>query len=270
VYLRDVAVVYNTLGPTTLDRENQNRIVRLTGDVLTDVAPIGVVNDSLRARLAGLDLPEGYVLMYGGEEEAIRESNRQLLVVVLLAVFLVFAVLAVQYESLVNPFVILLAMPLSLVGVGISLRLTETPLSAPVLLGVILLAGIVVNNAILLVEYIEQFRKERDASMIEAAIEAGVIRLRPILMTTVTTMLGMTPLALGLGQGSELMRPLAIAVVGGLGTSALLTLFVVPSAYVIFNTAAEKVRRFLVGEEKVKGAEEAKEVIEAGVPATGD
>jgi multidrug efflux pump subunit AcrB len=167
--------------------------------------------------------------------------------VVLMAIFLVFVVMAVQYESVVNPFVILLAIPLSLIGVGVILWATTTPLSAPVLLGVILLAGIVVNNAILLVEYTEQMRQDRGLRREEAVVEAGAIRLRPIMMTTLTTVFGMLPLSLGLGQGSELMRPLAIAVVGGLSISALLTLFVIPCAYVIINEAAARVMDWLTG-----------------------
>ncbi len=247
IYLRDVAYVYATVGPTNILRENQNRVFRLTGDVINEIAPVGVVNDSIRARLASLELPDGYSIVFGGEEEAIRENNRQLTIVVLLAIFLVFVVLAVQYESIINPFVILLAIPLSLIGVGVALWITQLPLSAPVLLGVILLAGIAVNNSILLVEYVEQFRKERGAAMMEAVVEAGAVRLRPILMTTLTTAIGMLPLALGIGEGTEMMRPLAVTVVGGLSVSMVLTLFVVPSAYVIFNTASERVVAWLTG-----------------------
>ncbi|HUG42073.1 MAG TPA: efflux RND transporter permease subunit [Longimicrobiales bacterium] len=252
IYLRDVARVSNVLGPTEIRRENQNRVMRLTGDVIAEVATVGTVNDSIRARLSALSLPEGYGIVYGGEEEAIRENNRQLTIVVLLAIFLVFVVMAVQYESVVNPFVILLAIPLSLIGVGGLLWATSTPMSAPVLLGVILLAGIVVNNAILLVEYIEQGRRERGLSREEAVVEAGAVRLRPILMTTLTTASGMFPLALGIGQGSELMQPLAIAVVGGLSVSTLLTLFVVPSAYLIMNGAAERLGAWLTGSRRAK------------------
>ena len=246
IYLRDVARIYPRLGPTSINRENQNRIYTLTGDVITEVASVGEVNDAIRARLAELDIPEGYSVIIGGEEEAMRENSRQLAIVIALAIFLVFVVMAVQYESIVNPVVILMSIPMSLVGVGAALWITNTTLSAPVLLGVILLAGIVVNNAILLVEYIEQFRKEGHTRE-EAVMEAGAVRLRPILMTTLTTTFGMLPLALGIGQGSELMQPLAVAVVGGLLVSAFLTLFVVPSAYLILNGAAERLQTFLVG-----------------------
>ncbi|HEV2147446.1 MAG TPA: efflux RND transporter permease subunit, partial [Longimicrobiaceae bacterium] len=247
VYLRDVATVRPALGPSTILRENQNRVLRVTGDVITDVATVGEVMNGVRARLADLRLPDGYGILYGGEEEAIRENSRQLTVVVSLAIFLVFVVMAVQYESLINPFVILLAIPLSMVGVALALRLTGTPLGAPVMLGVILLAGIVVNNAILLVEYIEEFRRVPGTSMLDAAVDAGAVRLRPILMTTLTTMFGMIPLALGLGEGSELMQPLAVAMIGGLSLSTLLTLFVVPSAYVVFNSLGDRVKGWLTG-----------------------
>jgi hydrophobe/amphiphile efflux-1 (HAE1) family protein len=246
IYLRDVANVYTTAGPTSITRENQNRIFRLTGDAITEIAPVGVINDSIRHRLAGLELPEGYGLIYGGEEEAIRENSRQLAIVIGLAIFLVFVVMAVQYESFVNPFIILMAIPLSLVGVGLMLWITGTPMSAPVFLGVILLAGIVVNNAILLVEYTELARK-RGMTSTEAVIEAGSIRLRPIMMTTLTTISGMLPLAIGLGGGSEMMRPLALAVVGGLSVSMLLTLVVVPCFYVIIKDGAERLGRFVTG-----------------------
>ncbi|MGH7504739.1 MAG: efflux RND transporter permease subunit, partial [Longimicrobiales bacterium] len=248
IYVRDVATVTAKLGPSTINRENQNRVLNLNGDVVDEGGvSVGQVNDSIRVRLAGLELPAGYGLVYGGEEEAIRENNRQLAIVIALAIFLVFVVLAVQYESFVNPFVIILTIPLSLIGVGFALWLTASTLSAPVLLGVILLAGIVVNNAILLVDFAQQHRHEEGASLEEAVIEAGAIRLRPILMTTLTTVFGMLPLALGIGSGTELMQPLAIAVVGGLSLSAFLTLFVVPSAYVILNGAADTLQHWVTG-----------------------
>jgi multidrug efflux pump subunit AcrB len=247
IYLRDVASVSSGLGPTSILREQQNRILRVSGDVLTDVAPVGAISDSIQARLAGFELPDGYGIVMGGEAEAIRENNRQLLIVILLAIFLVFVVMAIQYESFTDPLVILLAIPLSLIGVGLGLWITGTPQSAPVLLGVILLAGIVVNNAILLVEYANQNRHQRGLTLEEAVVEAGAVRLRPIMMTTLTTAFGMLPLALGLGEGSELMQPLAIAVVSGMFFSMALTLFVVPGAYVGMNRLAERLKAWMVG-----------------------
>jgi multidrug efflux pump subunit AcrB len=247
VQLRDVAFVGPALGPSSVRRVNQNRQIQLTGDVLTSVASIGTVTDSIRTRLAALSLPDGYGVIIGGEAEAIEESNAQMLLVVGLAVFLVFVVLAVQYESLTDPFVILAAVPMSLVGVVGILKFTGIPFSAPALLGMILLAGIVVNNSILLVEFVKGYRTETGASSTEAVVEAGAARLRPILMTTITSLVGTAPLALGLGDGSELMRPLAIAVVGGLTVSTLLTLFVVPCLYVIMHALTDALRRFVLG-----------------------
>jgi len=239
IYLRDVAEVYTRVGPGSIVRENQNRVLRLTGDVITSEASVGEVSDAVAARLAQMDFPDGYAVILGGEADAIEENSRQLALVILVAIFLVFVVMAVQYESLVNPLAILFSVPLSLIGVAGALVVTGSSLSAPVLLGVILLAGIVVNNAILLVEYIEQFRSEGHTRE-EAVIEAGAVRLRPILMTSLTTGAGMLPLALGIGEGSSLMQPLAIAVVGGLSVSTVLTLFVVPSAYLILHGITDR------------------------------
>jgi CzcA family heavy metal efflux pump len=247
IYLRDVATVREAIGPTQIERENQNRVIEVTGDVLTEVAAVSEVSDSVRARLAGMVLPTGYGIIIGGEEEAVREANKQMLLVIGLAVFLVFVVLAVQYESVVDPLIILLAVPMGLIGVVATLWITGMPLSAPVYLGMILLAGIVVNNSILLVEFVEGFRHERGVPITEAVVEAGFVRMRPILMTTFTSLVGSMPLALGLGQGSELMRPLAVAVVGGIAFSTLLTLFVVPCAYVIMHGMAARVRGWLIG-----------------------
>ena len=234
-------------GPAHIERENQIRLVRIGGDINTEITDLGTANDAIVDRLADYDMPEGFSVVFGGEQEVIEETNRILTSVVLLALFLVFVVLAVQYERFSNPLVILTAAPLALIGVIGLLWLTETVLSAPVLLGVILLVGIVVNNAILLVEYIELGRQEQQLAPLDAALEAGRIRFRPILMTTLTTVCGMLPLAIGLGEGAEIMRPLAIAVVGGLLVSMALTLFVVPCIYLILNPIAEKVSAWMTG-----------------------
>ncbi|MCA9729310.1 MAG: efflux RND transporter permease subunit, partial [Candidatus Eisenbacteria bacterium] len=237
IYLRDVAKVNNTLGPTTIRRENQNRVLQLTGDVISEVASVGEVNDEIRRRLARLDLPDGYAVLIGGEQEAIEENNRQLAIVVALAIFLVFVVLAVQYESVVNPLVIILAIPLSLIGVGLLLALTGTSLSAPVLLGVILLAGIVVNNAILLVHQALTYMREDGMSPREAVVASVRTRTRPIFMSSLTSVFGMLPLVLMTGAGSELYRGIGSVVVGGLTVSTLFTLVVVPAMFSLFIDA---------------------------------
>ena len=248
VFLRDIAAVEHAVTPATIRRENQNRRIEVSGDVITAVASIGQVTDSIRNRLSDLALPDGYGLIIGGEQEAIDDTNSQMFLVIGLAIFLVFVVLAVQYESLLDPLIILTAVPLGMIGVIAILGITNTPFSAPVYLGMIMLAGIVVNNSILLVEFAKQFRQEGDHTLEESVVEAGVVRMRPIMMTTVTSLVGAMPLALGLGQGGELMRPLAISVVGGLAVSSLLTLFVVPSFYVILHHAGDSVKRFVLGD----------------------
>ncbi len=247
VLLRDVAHFELGAGPANIERENQSRVQRVVGDINTQVNDVSSIMAMVDERLQGLTLPDQYSLIFGGQWEAIQETNREISRVVLLALFLVFVVLAVQYERLINPLVILTAAPLSLVGVVVMLWLTNTPMSAPVLIGVVLLIGIVVNNAILLVEYIEIGRRELGLSAVDAIIEAGGVRLRPILMTTLTTVTGMAPLAIGLGQGAEIMRPLAIAVVGGLLGALILTLIIVPCFYLVGSRGAEWLHSRVVG-----------------------
>lgn len=248
VFLNDVAKVEPAISPSTIRRENQNRRIEVSGDVITAIAPVGAVTDSIRSRLADMNMPDGYGLIIGGEQEAIDDTNKQMVLVIGLAIFLVFVVLAVQYESLLDPLIILGAVPLALIGVVAILGVTGTSFSAPVLLGMIMLAGIVVNNSILLVEFAKEYRLEHNVSTTEAVVEAGVVRMRPILMTTFTSLVGAMPLALGLGDGGELMRPLAIAVLGGLSVSSLLTLFVVPCMYVILHTMGDAVEKFFLGD----------------------
>ncbi|TVQ52544.1 MAG: efflux RND transporter permease subunit [Phycisphaerales bacterium] len=254
ILLRDVARFELGAGPAHIVRENQSRAVRVGGDINTQVADVGTIMREVEARMAGIELPEQYSMIFGGQWETIQETNRELFIVILLALFLVFVVMAVQYERLSNPLIILAAAPLALIGVAGILWMTETPLSAPVLIGVILLIGIVVNNAILLVEYIEIGRREKGYAIREAVVEAGRIRLRPILMTTATTVLGMTPLAIGLGSGAEIMQPLALCVIGGLLVSMFLTLFVIPCLYLIITGGAERLRAALLGPPKRSSA----------------
>ncbi|MDQ2076107.1 efflux RND transporter permease subunit [Marinimicrobium sp. ABcell2] len=247
VLLRDVARFEMSTGPAHIERENQGRIQRVVGNINTQVSDVGTIMEQVEERLQGMEMSDRYSLIFGGQWEAIQETNRELMSVIGLALFLVLVVLAVQYERLTNPLVILAAAPLSLIGVVLMLWATGTPLSAPVMIGVVLLIGIVVNNAILLVEYIELGRRNHNLSIEDAVLEAGSIRLRPILMTTLTTVVGMTPLAIGLGEGAEIMRPLAIAVIGGLMGAMLLTLAVIPCLYLVSSRGAEWLKAKLVG-----------------------
>ena len=156
-----------------------------------------------------------------------------------LAVFLVFVVMAVQYESLRNPLVILLGIPFTTIGVAAGIHWLSIPISMPIWLGMIMLAGIVVNNAIVLVEQIE-VERERGREMIEAIVEGARLRLRPIMMTTLTTVMGMLPLAIGFGEGSEMLQPLAVVIVWGLSFSMLVTLVLIPAVYRMMHLFTDK------------------------------
>lgn len=253
VQLSDVARFTLGDGPAHIERENQVRVQRITGTFNTTFNDAGSIMSEIRTRIEAMDIPEQYGLIFGGQFEAVEETDREMMTVILLAIFLVFVVLAVQYERLSNPIVIMAAAPLCLIGVVVILWATGTPLSAPAFLGVILLIGIVVNNAILLVEYIERGRM-RGLELADAVVEAGGIRLRPILMTTLTTIAGMLPLAIGMGSGANLMQPLAIAVIGGLFTAMLLTLVLIPCLYVVVQNGTNWLLHFLTGRRSTRVA----------------
>jgi len=229
VRLRSVADVQFTPAPASIMRDNQRRIVEVTASLSSDLGP-----EQARAladeRLADLPMPQGYTLYDGGELKTLQEGRRKGMLLLGLALFLVFVVMAVQYESLRNPLVILISVPFTSIGVAAGIYWLSIPISMPIWLGLIMLAGIVVNNAIVLVEQIE-VEREHGLELIAAIIEAARLRLRPILMTTLTTVMGMAPLAIGFGEGSEMLRPLAVVIVWGLSFSMLVTLVLVPSVY---------------------------------------
>ena len=230
IRLGAVADVTIGRGPAEVRRIRSQRAAvvsaNLTGRDLQSVA------EEVRAELADLrsEVPVNTVIGLGGQNEELEESYSSLQFALALAVFLVYLVMASQFESLVHPFVILFTVPLALVGVILSLFVTGTAISVMVLLGVIILAGIVVNNAIVLVDYTNQLR-HRGMAKRNALLQAGQVRLRPIVMTTMTTVLGLFPMALGWGQGSEVRAPMAIAVMGGLLLSTMLTLLLIPVVY---------------------------------------
>ena len=244
IQARQVASFSLGEGPAEIGRENQLRIQRVVGSFDTGSSNVGAIMAEVERRIATIDMPPQYGVVLGGQFETLGETQREMRIVIVLAVFLVLVVLVVQYEQLTNPLVIMTAAPLALIGGLLALWLSSTPLSAPVFLGGVLLIGIVVNNAILLVEYVEQRRHAGD-TLEHAVAEAGAVRLRPILMTTLTTVVGMLPLAIGMDAGGRLMQPLAVAVVGGLLSSMLLTLVLIPCLYAIAQPAAERLLEFL-------------------------
>jgi hypothetical protein len=193
------------------------------------------VTGEVEEALIALDVPEHYEARLTGESEETRQSFKSLLFALILSVVLVYMIMAAQFESLWQPFVIMFTFPLSIIGVTAALLLTQTPLSVMVILGIIVLGGIVVNNGIVLIDQVNRLKLEKTISSEQAVLEASTLRLRPILMTTATTVLGLLPLAMGLNQGAELQVPMAIAVMGGLLVSTFLSLVVVPSIYLIMD-----------------------------------
>ena len=229
VRLFEVATVTRGPAPATIQRDQQQRIVEITAS-LDDPATLTETMAAIYARLDGLQLPDGYALYDGGANSTLEQGQATARMLLALAIFLVFVVMAVQYESLRNPLVILISVPFAIIGVSLGLWLFDMSLSMPVYMGLIMLAGIVVNNAIVLVEQIE-IERERNPATLDAIATAAGLRLRPILMTTLTTVLGMTPLAIGLGEGSEMLQPLAFVIVWGLSFSMLVSLVLVPVVY---------------------------------------
>lgn len=235
VQLGSLVSFEETTGPAHIERYNQIRVVWINTTVNMSHSTVGEVGDRIRGTLQGYELPDGYSFVYAGEQEAIEESARSLQLAILLAIFFVFVVMAVQYEKLFSPLVILTTLPFALIGVAAALWVTGLSLSASVLLGIVFLTGIVVNNAILLVEFAENYRKNKEHTLIESITEAGKVRFRPIIMTTLTTIFGMLPLAIGIGEGYEILQPLAVTVIGGLLVGTFLTLMILPGMYLILD-----------------------------------
>ncbi|MDX1481942.1 MAG: efflux RND transporter permease subunit [Woeseiaceae bacterium] len=232
VTLEAVADVFVARGPAEIRRVAQERVALISANVA--YGDLGAAVAEARTVIDSSALPEGISAMVSGQNEEMQESFRSMQFALALAVFLVYLVMASQFESLVHPFVILFTIPLALVGAVWALFLTGTTINVIAFIGVIMLAGIVVNNAIVLVDLINQLRASGMAKT--AAIrEAGRARLRPILMTTLTTALGLLPMAIGLGEGSEVRTPMAITVIGGLLVSTLLTLIVIPVVYSLLD-----------------------------------
>ena len=229
---RNLLAVDRESGPVQIDRKNMERIVRVNAE--PEVALSEAVT-SVQGRLGQIRVPQDFSVGFGSEVEEQAKSFNQLKIVLILAVLLVYAVMASQYESLRDPFIIMFSIPTASIGIVGGLLLTRTAFSMQAYIGVIMLAGIVVSNAILLVDYINTLRR-RDGMPLREAVEiGGRTRLRPVLMTSIATMLGLVPMAIGIGDGGELQAPLARVVIGGLLASTMVTLVLVPAVYTLFE-----------------------------------
>lgn len=234
VRLADIATVEPGEAPVTIQRINQRSIYPIAGN-LNEGERLGSVLTEVDEILAGIELPSGVSLLPSAAAQSNQALQNALKLLGGLAAFLVFVVMAVQYNSLVDPLVILFTVPLALAGGILGLYVTQTAIGATVIVGVVLLVGIVVNNAIIMVELGNQIHSEAKRDRRSAIAQAAAQRLKPIMMTTITTVLGMFPLALGIGQGSEFLQPLGIVVFSGLSFATLLTLFIIPCFYVMFH-----------------------------------
>ena len=227
-----MASVLEIEGPAEIRRSDGERVAVITANLTgRDLAS---ASKAIEDEIAEMIFPLGFDWRIGGQQQEMERSFSSMHFAIFLAVFMVYLVMASQFESLLHPFVILFSVPFSLIGVLGTLYILDVTVSVVVLIGVIMLAGIVVNNAIILVDTTNRLRRH-GKTKIEALSEAGKLRLRPILMTTSTTVLGLLPMALGLGEGSELRAPMAITVIGGLLVSTLLTLLVIPAVYSVVD-----------------------------------
>jgi len=229
VMLRNVVNVTPRTGPANIDRKDQERVLTVRANL--SGRDMGSAIAEIRQALMAVPLPPDFAIVFSGEYEEQQKAFHELAISIVLSLILVYMVMACQYESWRDPFVVMFSVPLAVIGVVLTLFFTDTTFNIQSFIGCIMLGGIVVNNAIVLVDHINLLRR-RDGMALYAAIEeAGRRRLRPILMTALTTVLGLLPLALGLGEGGEAQAPLARAVIGGLASSSLITLVLVPVVY---------------------------------------
>ena len=236
VALESVASVKLVEGPAEIRRTGQERVAVVTANLSgRDLGGAVADIETLQRQIA---LPEGFDIRVGGQNEEMVRSFDSMKFALALAVFLVYLVMASQFESLLHPLVIMFTIPLGMVGSVLALILTGQTISVVVLIGLIMLAGIVVNNAIVLIDYINQLRRRDGMAKLEAVLRAGTLRFRPIMMTTSTTVLALLPMALGLGEGAEIRAPMAITVIGGLLVSTVLTLVVIPVMYTTLDRSS--------------------------------
>ena len=242
-------------GPVSINRVNGQRVTYISAN-LEGNATLGEAVEAVRVELAGLSLPAGFSIVYGGEYEEQQKAQTDYLISIIMAFILIYMVMAAQFERFLDPLIVMFSVPVAIVGVIPTMLLTNTTFNMQSIMGLIMLIGIVVNNAIVLVDYINLMRRDKNLSVFEAVVQSGKLRLRPILMTTLTTVLGLLPLSFGWGAGGEIQAALARVVIGGLTASTLITLVLIPVVYVTADNIKvyiqEKKKAFFGSEQVVQ------------------
>ena len=236
IRLNTIAKVEQRSGPLEIDRKDQNRVIKATANV--QGRTVGEATADVQKLLSTFTLPAGYKINFGGQSQMLSENFNTMIIILLIAMFFAYVVLVINFEDFIKPFIILIRVPLSLIGVSYALYLTNQPIGVTVMIGFIILAGIEINQGVILITFIDQLR-EQGMSLIDAIQKAAVVRLRPILMTDIVGIIGLLPLALSIGEGTELLKPMAIAVIGGLVFGLLLVFLFLPALYYIFEKRKE-------------------------------
>jgi multidrug efflux pump subunit AcrB len=236
------ASIEETKGPVSITRQNRERVVRV--ECNTYGRSIGKVVEDIKKELKKLPMPSDVMVNFGGDAEEQAKAFKDLALLLIIGIILVYMVMAAQFESLLDPFIIMFSVPFTFTGVFVAFFLTNTTLSIISFLGMVMLMGIVVNNAIVLISYINILRT-RGLKIKEAITQSGKERLRPVLMTTITTLAGLVPLALSRGEGSETWNPLGITMIGGLTVSTFITMLFVPTLYAVFEAKLKKKKEIM-------------------------
>jgi len=238
--LNDIADILETQSMNSISRSEQRRYVSVSATIAEGYNVSNVSMDAQRL-LRDLELPGGVTMEFAGENETIMESMWELVKMLALGIVIIYLIMVAQFQSLKSPFIVMFTIPLAFTGGLFALAICGMEMSIIAMIGFIMLVGIIVNNGIVLIDYANQLRDE-GKSLREAVVEACVTRLRPVLMTTITTVLGLVPLALGAGLGADMMQPVAIVCIGGLSYATLMTLFVIPAMYELLFQRQEKKR----------------------------
>lgn len=228
--LRTIANVEKVTGPVQIDRKDQDRVIKVTANVSGKT--VGDATADIKKVLSDYNLPKGYKINYGGQSQMLSENMSQMLIILLLALFLGYAVLVLYFESFLKPLIIIIRIPLSLAGISFAMYITNTPFSVTALIGVIMLTGIEINNGVLLITFIDELRSQ-GRGIVEAIKEAALVRLRPILITDICGLIGLVPIAFSMSEGTEMLKPMAIVLIGGLFFGILLVFIFVPIMYLI-------------------------------------